>query len=67
MVTPCLCLVHLQVNFANKFLRNGVLNTGCQQEDIRFVICPEMLVSKLFTEALDDNECLIMTGNDGAT
>ena len=50
------------MDFANKFLGGGVLKDGCLQEEIRFVICPEMIVSKLFTEVLDRNECLIMTG-----
>lgn len=52
----------LQVDFANKFLGGGVLGNGCFQEGIRFVICPELLISRLFTEFLDDNECMIMKG-----
>lgn len=52
----------LQVDFANKYLGGGVLNYGCVQEEIRFVICPELLVSRLFTECLDDNECMIIMG-----
>lgn len=52
----------LQVDFANKFIGGGVLNTGCVQEEIRFVICPELLCSRLFTEQLDDNECMIIMG-----
>lgn len=52
----------LQVDFANKFLGGGVLNYGCVQEEIRFVICPELLCSRLFTEQLAVNECLIMMG-----
>lgn len=52
----------LQVDFANKFLGGGVLNYGCVQEEIRFVICPELLVSRLFTEALDNDECMVITG-----
>ncbi|XP_052262139.1 poly(ADP-ribose) glycohydrolase-like [Dreissena polymorpha] len=52
----------LQVDFANMFLGGGVLGNGCVQEEIRFLICPEMMVSRLFTECLDKNECLIMTG-----
>ena len=32
------------------------------QEEIRFVICPELIVARLFTERLEDNECLIVTG-----
>lgn len=52
----------LQVDFANKFLGGGVLGHGCVQEEIRFLICPEMMVTRLFTEVLDKNECLIMKG-----
>lgn len=52
----------LQVDFANKFLGGGVLGSGCVQEEIRFVICPEMIVSKLFTEVLRPTEALLMIG-----
>lgn len=52
----------LQVDFANKFIGGGVLNYGCVQEEIRFVICPELLCSRLFTEQLDANESLIIMG-----
>lgn len=52
----------LQVDFANKFLGGGVLGHGCVQEEIRFLICPEMMVTRLFTEVLEKNECLIMRG-----
>lgn len=52
----------LQVDFANKYLGGGVLGNGCVQEEIRFVICPEMIVSKLITEVLDKNEALFMIG-----
>lgn len=38
------------------------MNYGCVQEEIRFVICPELLVTMLVTEALDDNEALIING-----
>ncbi len=41
-----------------------MLNRGCVQEEIRFLICPELLASLIFTEELDDNECLIMTGSE---
>ena len=50
------------MDFANKFLGGGVLGHGCVQEEIRFLICPEMMVTRLFTEVLDKNECLIMRG-----
>ncbi|XP_039961017.1 poly(ADP-ribose) glycohydrolase [Bactrocera tryoni] len=52
----------LQVDFANKFLGGGVLGGGCVQEEIRFVICPELLLSKLFTECLRPTEALLMVG-----
>lgn len=52
----------LQVDFANKYIGGGVLNFGCVQEEIRFMICPELLCSRLFTEVLEDNECLTIMG-----
>ena len=52
----------LQVDFANAFVGGGVLGRGCVQEEIRFLISPELIVSRLFTERLGDNECLIITG-----
>jgi poly(ADP-ribose) glycohydrolase len=39
-----------------------VLNSGCVQEEIRFVLCPELLVSLLFTECLEENESVIIRG-----
>lgn len=48
--------------FDLQFLGGGVLNYGCVQEEIRFMICPELLCSRLFTEVLDDNECLLIMG-----
>ena len=52
----------LQVDFANAFVGGGVLGRGCVQEEIRFLISPELIVSRLFTERLGDNECLVITG-----
>ena len=52
----------LQADFANKFIGGGVLRQGCVQEEIRFMVCPEMILSLLFTEELCENEALIMTG-----
>ena len=56
------CSGTLQLDFANKYLGGGVLNSGCVQEEIRFVICPELLVSLLFTERLEKNESVIIRG-----
>nr|XP_057917014.1 poly(ADP-ribose) glycohydrolase-like isoform X3 [Doryrhamphus excisus] len=52
----------LQVDFANKYVGGGVTSSGLVQEEIRFLINPELIVSRLFTEALDHDECLIITG-----
>jgi poly(ADP-ribose) glycohydrolase len=54
----------LQVDFANKFVGGGVLGHGCVQEEIRFLINPELIVSKLFTECLDPEEALTITGSE---
>ena len=34
------------------------------QEEIRFMICPELIASMLFTEQLDDLECLVVSGHE---
>lgn len=52
----------LQVDFANKLVGGGVLGAGCVQEEIRFVICPELIVARLFTESLNDTEALVIAG-----
>uniref|UniRef100_G3MRZ0 poly(ADP-ribose) glycohydrolase n=1 Tax=Amblyomma maculatum TaxID=34609 RepID=G3MRZ0_AMBMU len=52
----------LQVDFANKFVGGGVLGGGCVQEEIRFMMCPELIVARLFTEALGSKEVLLITG-----
>ncbi|XP_033230281.1 poly(ADP-ribose) glycohydrolase-like isoform X2 [Belonocnema kinseyi] len=52
----------LQVDFANMYVGGGVLGWGCVQEEIRFVICPELLVTMLVAEVLDDTEALVISG-----
>ena len=39
-----------------------MLGLGCVQEEIRFVLCPELLVTRLLTEVLDETEALIVIG-----
>ena len=43
-------------------LGGGVIRTGCVQEEIQFIIHPELIVSRLFTEKLADNEVVIIKG-----
>lgn len=38
------------------------MNEGRVQEEIRFTICPEMLVSILVCEVMQDNECIFLIG-----
>ncbi|KAM9456392.1 poly(ADP-ribose) glycohydrolase isoform 2-T2 [Clarias gariepinus] len=52
----------LQVDFAAKAIGGGVLGHGMVQEEICFLQCPELIVARLFTEKLADNECLKITG-----
>nr|XP_020443068.1 poly(ADP-ribose) glycohydrolase-like isoform X2 [Monopterus albus] len=52
----------LQVDFASSSIGGGVLGSGLVQEEILFLMSPELIVSRLFTEKLSDNECLIITG-----
>lgn len=53
---------YLQMDFANRYVGGGVLGRGCVQEEIRFIICPELIVARLFTECLSDNEALLVIG-----
>ncbi|CAF0940728.1 unnamed protein product, partial [Brachionus calyciflorus] len=46
-----------------KYIGGGVLNAGCVQEEIRFVLCPELLVSLLFMECMDMNESILIRGS----
>lgn len=52
----------IQVDFANKYLGGGVLDSGCVQEEIRFAVSPELLVAMLFTERMLDHEAVIVMG-----
>ncbi|XP_029371475.1 poly(ADP-ribose) glycohydrolase [Echeneis naucrates] len=52
----------LQVDFASSLIGGGILGSGLVQEEILFLLNPELIVSRLFTEKLGDNECLIITG-----
>ena len=52
----------IEVDFANKHIGGGVLGTGCVQEEIRFVLSPELIVSLLFCETMDDKETILIKG-----
>jgi poly(ADP-ribose) glycohydrolase len=52
----------LQVDFANRYIGGGVLEMGNVQEEIRFSINPECLVSMLICEVMLDNEAILIRG-----
>ncbi|KAM4634994.1 poly(ADP-ribose) glycohydrolase isoform 1-T2 [Polymixia lowei] len=53
----------LQVDFASSLIGGGVLSSGLVQEEILFLMNPELIVARLFTEKLEKNECLIIKGS----
>ncbi|KAL4272431.1 hypothetical protein GQ457_13G013430 [Hibiscus cannabinus] len=52
----------LEVDFANKYLGGGALNRGCVQEEIRFMINPELIAGMLFLPSMADNESIEIIG-----
>ncbi|CAG0892968.1 unnamed protein product [Cyprideis torosa] len=52
----------LQADFANRFLGGGVLRSGCVQEEIRFLLSPELIVGLLLCERMEDTEVVLLTG-----
>lgn len=54
----------IQVDFANKIIGGGVLNYGCVQEEIRFCISPESLISRYLCETLSENESVSIIGTE---
>lgn len=35
---------------------------GAVQEEIRFMVCPELIISRLFTQQLEANEAMLIKG-----
>lgn len=54
----------LEVDFANKYLGGGALHTGCVQEEIRFMINPELIAGMFFLPSMDDNEAIEIVGSE---
>ena len=53
-----------EADFANANVGGGVLSRGCVQEEIRFLISPELIGAKIFTGRLEDHESLLITGSE---
>ena len=49
------------MDFANSCIGGGVLTGGRVQEEIRFCICPELLVSLLIMDEMDNNEAIVVS------
>ncbi|KAK4834071.1 hypothetical protein QYF36_016343 [Acer negundo] len=52
----------LEVDFANKYIGGGTLNRGCVQEEIRFMVNPELIAGMLFLPSMADNEAIEIVG-----
>lgn len=52
----------LMIDFANKYIAGGSLGSGCVQEEIMFFKHVEPLVSVLFTEKMESDECVVIEG-----
>ncbi|KAI7748043.1 hypothetical protein M8C21_028547 [Ambrosia artemisiifolia] len=52
----------LEVDFANKYFGGGALTRGCVQEEIRFMINPELIAGMLFLPCMADNEAIEVVG-----
>jgi len=52
------------VDFANTYIGGGVLSGGCVQEEIRFAICPELLLSMLVCSRIGDFEAIQICGTE---
>lgn len=46
------------VDFANSYIGGGALSSGCLQEEIIFMTYPELYISILFCESMNDNEVI---------
>ncbi|XP_072970756.1 poly(ADP-ribose) glycohydrolase 1-like isoform X3 [Typha angustifolia] len=52
----------LEVDFANEYLGGGALHWGCVQEEIRFMINPELIIGMLFMASMRQNEAIEIVG-----
>ncbi|EYB96496.1 hypothetical protein Y032_0150g2784 [Ancylostoma ceylanicum] len=52
----------LQVDFADPYIGGLILTIGAVQEEIRFLICPEMIVSSLLCERMGPLEAVHIIG-----
>lgn len=51
-----------RVDFANRYLGGAALSHGCVQEEIMFVLFPELNAGRLFSAAMQDTQTIVMQG-----
>lgn len=54
----------VEVDFANEYLGGGALRKGCVQEEIRFMINPELIIGMLFMVSMSKNEAIEIIGSE---
>jgi len=54
--------LHLQVDFANRYLGGGVLGGGCVQEEMRFSVSPELLTAMVVSPMMEAREAVLVHG-----
>lgn len=54
--------LHLQADFANRYLGGGVLSGGCVQEEIRFSVSPELLAAMIVSPVMETREAVLVHG-----
>ncbi|XP_010522255.1 PREDICTED: probable poly(ADP-ribose) glycohydrolase 2 [Tarenaya hassleriana] len=52
----------LEVDFADEYFGGLTLRNGCVQEEIRFMINPELIAGMMFLPRMDDNEAIEIVG-----
>jgi poly(ADP-ribose) glycohydrolase len=55
-------VVYLKIDFANRFIGGGVMNKGMVQEEILFMIFPELMMAKLMCSKMEKSEAIVIKG-----
>ena len=51
----------LQVCSSSQRFGGGILGEGCGNEEMRFCICPELLIGRLVMADVENNEAILVT------
>jgi len=54
----------LIIDFANKFVGGGCMESGCVQEELMFLEQPELLVSRFFNEVMSSQDAILIKGTE---